>query len=101
MCSKRCANPVRPGLSFLDPTWYHWFTCTIGSLRSTCRITWSPLGSVYFSNSSFGAAPVVAAEGAAAVGLGFSVLGGADCAYAAQVTRKIPTAAKRRLMTHP
>ena len=54
MCSKRCAKPVRPGFSFLDPTWNHWFTCTIGSLRSTCRMTWSPFGSVYFSNSILG-----------------------------------------------
>src|SRR3954471_10709141 len=53
-CSNRCAKPVRPGRSFLEPTWYHWFTWTTGSLRSTWRTTWSPFGSVYFSNSSFG-----------------------------------------------
>ena len=56
MCSNRCAKPVRPGFSFFEPTWNHWFTCTIGSLRSTCRMTCRPLGSVYFSNSSFGMA---------------------------------------------
>ena len=56
MCSNRCAKPVRPGFSFFDPTWNHWFTCTIGSLRSTCRMTCRPFGSVYFSNSSFGMA---------------------------------------------
>ena len=56
MCSKRCAKPVRPGFSFFEPTWYHWFTWTIGSFRSTWRMTWRPLGSVYFSNSIFGTA---------------------------------------------
>src|SRR4051794_1474875 len=54
MCSNRWANPVRPARSFFEPTWYHEFTWTIGSLRSTCRITWSPLGNVYFSNASLG-----------------------------------------------
>ena len=54
MCSKRCANPVRPGFSFFEPTWNHWFTWTIGSFRSTWRMTCSPFGSVYFSNSIFG-----------------------------------------------
>src|SRR5262245_45926807 len=54
MCSKRCANPVRPGFSFFEPTWYHWFTCTIGSFRSTWRMTWRPFGSVYFWNSIWG-----------------------------------------------
>jgi hypothetical protein len=27
MCSNRCANPVRPGRSFFEPTWYHTATC--------------------------------------------------------------------------
>ena len=44
MCSKRCAKPVRPGFSFFEPTWYHWLTWTIGSLRSTCRMTCEPVG---------------------------------------------------------
>ena len=61
MCSKRCAKPVRPAFSFFEPTWNHWFTFTIGSLRSTWRITWSPFGSVYFSNSIFGMAAARAA----------------------------------------
>ena len=30
MCSNRCANPVRPGFSSFEPTWYHSSTCTIG-----------------------------------------------------------------------
>ena len=35
MCSKRCANPVRPGFSRADPTWYHAFTATSGTLWSS------------------------------------------------------------------
>jgi hypothetical protein len=31
-CSKRWANPVRPGFSFAEPTWYHTFTVTIGTV---------------------------------------------------------------------
>jgi len=31
MCSNRCANPVRPGFSSADPTWYHVFTATTGT----------------------------------------------------------------------
>jgi hypothetical protein len=46
MCSKRCAKPVRPAFSFFEPTWNHSLTCTTGSLRSTCRITCRPFGSV-------------------------------------------------------
>ena len=30
MCSKRCANPVRPCFSFFEPTWYQSSVCTIG-----------------------------------------------------------------------
>ena len=41
MCSKRCANPVRPGFSFFEPTWYQISACTIGvewsSRKTTCR----------------------------------------------------------------
>src|SRR5437763_837668 len=29
-CSKRCANPVRPGSSSLEPTWYQRSTATPG-----------------------------------------------------------------------
>jgi hypothetical protein len=54
MCSKRCANPVRPGASLAGPTWYHKLTATIGSPRFGLRITSSPLGSVIFSNASWG-----------------------------------------------
>src|SRR5262245_56673743 len=68
MCSKRCAKPVRPGRSFLEPTWYQRLTWTIGSFRSTCRMTCRPLGSVYFSNSTFGTAPAAAAGGAGLAG---------------------------------
>ena len=64
MCSKRCAKPVRPGFSFFEPTWNHWLTWTIGSLRSTCRMTCRPLGSVNFSNSTFGTAEACGTRGA-------------------------------------
>src|SRR5688572_27760483 len=49
-CSNRCANPVRPGDSSLDPTWYHRSTATSGLERSTCKMTGSPLPSVNVSN---------------------------------------------------
>ena len=42
-CSKRWANPVRQGCSFLDPTWYQSATCTTGRRRSSCSSTRSPL----------------------------------------------------------
>src|SRR6266508_4068131 len=74
MCSKRCAKPVRPTFSFFDPTWNHSFTCTIGSLRSMCRITCSPFGSVNFSKASFG---VSAFAEAAALTTALAVLAGA------------------------
>src|SRR5213595_3951765 len=44
MCSKRCANPVRPGRSFADPTWYQRFTATIGAVWSSDSVTNSPFG---------------------------------------------------------
>ena len=50
MCSKRCAKPVRPGFSSPDPTLNQLLTVTIGTERSTCRITSRPFGSVNFSN---------------------------------------------------
>ena len=31
-CSNRCANPVRPGFSRAEPTWYQMFTATTGTL---------------------------------------------------------------------
>src|SRR5260370_40737778 len=54
MCSNRCANPVRPGNSFAGPTWYHKFTATIGSRRSSEKITSSPFSSLYFANFNCG-----------------------------------------------
>src|SRR4026209_858011 len=50
-CSKRCANPVRPGDSSFDPPWYHTPTATSGLDRSTCRITGSPLASTNVSKA--------------------------------------------------
>src|SRR6185503_9930976 len=50
-CSNRCAKPVRPGDSSLDPTWYHTSTATSGLERSTCRITGSPFSSTNVSNA--------------------------------------------------
>src|SRR5262245_60647608 len=49
-CSNRWANPVRPGTSSFDPTWYHTSTATSGLERSTCRITGSPFSSTNVSN---------------------------------------------------
>src|SRR5688500_12457657 len=45
-CSKRCAKPVRPGRSLAEPTWYHMFTDTTGTVVSRCRITVNPLARV-------------------------------------------------------
>src|SRR5882672_5229872 len=42
-CSNRWAKPVLPGFSFLDPTWYHVFTATMGALWSSCTSTVRPL----------------------------------------------------------
>src|SRR5262245_61788357 len=50
-CSNRCAKPVRPCASSLDPTWYHTSTATSGLERSTCRITGSPFSSTNVSNA--------------------------------------------------
>src|SRR5215204_3013767 len=44
MCSKRCANPVRPARSFADPTWYHRFTATSGAVWSSESVTNNPFG---------------------------------------------------------
>ena len=54
MCSKRCANPVRPGSSLAGPTWYQRLTATMGTRASRLRITSRPFGSVYFSNAMRG-----------------------------------------------
>src|SRR6478672_7007681 len=48
-CSNRWAKPVRPGASFLDPTWYQTFTATVGVERSCDKITVSPFGRTYCS----------------------------------------------------
>ena len=53
-CSNRCANPVRPATSSFEPTLYQTSTTTSGMRWSSCRITSSPLGSVYFSKGSCG-----------------------------------------------
>src|SRR3954463_7837798 len=45
-CSKRCANPVRPGFSRAEPTWYQTLTVASGTVWSSCMITCSPFGSV-------------------------------------------------------
>src|SRR4051812_44587837 len=52
-CSNRCANPVRPGDSSLEPTWYHRSTATSGLERSTCRITVRPFFSTNLSKAIF------------------------------------------------
>src|SRR5437867_9372829 len=46
MCSNRCANPVRPVSSSLDPTWYQVLTVTSGREWSSWTSTLRPLGSV-------------------------------------------------------
>ena len=46
MCSNRWANPVRPGTSFFEPTWYQTLTATVGVVRSCDRMTVRPFGSV-------------------------------------------------------
>src|SRR5262245_55135347 len=50
-CSNRCAKPVRPGDSSLEPTWYHTSTATSGLERSTWRITGSPFSRTNVSNA--------------------------------------------------
>ena len=46
MCSKKCANPVLPGRSRLEPTCMMVATATIGSEWFSCSTTSSPLSSV-------------------------------------------------------
>src|SRR5690606_21140081 len=52
MCSKRCANPVRPGRSCDEPTWYQMFVAIVGVVVSRCRITVRPFGSWNVSAST-------------------------------------------------
>src|SRR6476620_11833947 len=47
MCSKRWANPVRPGASFLEPTWYQALLATIGVEWSSCSRTVRPFFNLY------------------------------------------------------
>src|SRR5215471_21317297 len=65
MCSNKCANPVRPGFSYIGPTWYHRFTATRGRRWSSERMTSSPFASLYFSYVIWGQFP--AAPGVAAI----------------------------------
>ena len=48
-CSKRWANPVLPGISLLEPTWYIIAYDIIGSEWSVWRITCNPFGITYLS----------------------------------------------------
>src|SRR4051812_8017291 len=66
MCSKRCANPLRPGVWLAAPTWYQTSTATCGSRWSSLRITVSPFGSTYFSNLISGSAAAAAKDAASA-----------------------------------
>src|SRR5690606_19191247 len=50
-CSKKWANPVRSGFSFLEPTWYITDTATIGVALSWCINTVKPLSSLNSLNS--------------------------------------------------
>ena len=51
-CSNRCANPVLPGFSFFEPTWYHTLMATIGALWSSCTMTVRPLSKTNFWNGN-------------------------------------------------
>src|ERR1035437_5631127 len=42
-CSNRCANPVLPGRSFFEPTWYQTSTATMGALWSSWTTKVRPL----------------------------------------------------------
>src|SRR4051812_23461682 len=53
MCSNRCANPVRPGRSLAEPTWYQRFTATMGAAVSGDRVTNKPFGSRTVSTGIF------------------------------------------------
>src|SRR6185295_929416 len=57
-CSKRCAKPVRPVFSRAEPTWYHMFVETSGTVWSSWRITVRPFDSVnsVYGSSIFGGA---------------------------------------------
>src|SRR5687767_9302419 len=49
-CSNRCAKPVRPAVSWRDPTTYQRLTATTGARWSGATITRRPLGSVRWLN---------------------------------------------------
>src|SRR4051812_15935720 len=51
MCSKRWANPERPGRSLREPTSYHRSTETTGVEWSSEKMTRRPFGSVNCSNA--------------------------------------------------
>src|SRR5438105_3793019 len=89
-CSNRCANPVRPGRSSPDPTWYHVLTATTGVEWSSWRITSRPLGSVYFSNRTAGTSPAAPGARWAAWALWARRAGWADAGRA----RSDPSAAR-------
>src|SRR5262249_2115086 len=99
-CSKRCAKPVRPGFSFLEPTWNHSLTWTIGSLRSTCRMTWSPLDRTNFSKEKV----CEACAAGAALPTGFdpalvpAFRGAGVCAASARTAARNGTKAVRRIL---
>src|SRR5207245_3248177 len=50
MCSKRWANPLRPGVWLAAPSWYQTLTETWGRRWSSLRTMVRPFGSRYFSN---------------------------------------------------
>src|SRR4029078_11871781 len=54
MCSNRCANPVRPGRSFFEPTWYQRLIATSGAEWSSLRTTRRPLSRWYCSRARIG-----------------------------------------------
>src|SRR2546423_3506346 len=91
MCSKRCAKPVRPGVSFFEPTWYQTLTPTMGVEWSSWKMTRSPFGRkncVYLiggrTGADFAAAapppppPLPFCAGARRVGGENTAAGGAD-----------------------
>ena len=71
-CSKRWANPVLPGRSFFEPTWYQTLTATMGALWSSWTMRTRPFGSTKRWKAIFG----VSMPGAAATGVDLAARAG-------------------------
>src|SRR4051812_38047291 len=102
-CSNRCAKPVLPGFSFLDPTWYQVSMATTGVLWSSCTSKVRPLDRTNFVYGICGIGMSTAAGftvGALAAAAGLAAGWAADWVNAAVgSSASVAAAASRRRVT--